>query len=130
MPEPLPLNNHPLNRLAKKHLNSLGANPSQQYLYSLQLVTWGLENLEVEGSWRKEQQRDLLEFAQMLHGGNERSEDQRRKQQKRAQSLVLNQSTQDASLDSEMRSLPEDSKKTPEHLASLLWDYLPVNRLY
>lgn len=43
MTEPLDLNRNPLNRLAKEHLLQLGQSPDPEYLYSLQLVRWILE---------------------------------------------------------------------------------------
>lgn len=58
MSERLPLNNSPLNQLCKSLLPKEEAD--QGYLYSLQLVIWGLENLTLND---QNLQADLLDEA-------------------------------------------------------------------
>jgi hypothetical protein len=70
----LKLNNNPLNRLCEQLLRKEKVNPDPYSLYSLQLVKWGLENLDLLGPWAQ-QQEGLLEQANMMFGQDWRPEE-------------------------------------------------------
>lgn len=59
------VNQSPLDQQCKLLLKQKGISSDPSYLYSLQLVIWGLENLELIGPWAKSQTA-LLEQAKIM----------------------------------------------------------------
>lgn len=63
------LNQNPLERLCRQLLKGKKQQPNPEYLYSLQLAKYLLENYDLLGPWAKQQQ-DLLEQVSLMFGEN------------------------------------------------------------
>ncbi len=107
----LKLNNNSLNRLCKQLLCKEKVSPNPYDLYSLQLVLWGLENLDLSGPWAQ-QQEGLLEQTYIMFGQDRRPEE--------VQHILQDQ------LD--LNSL-EESVRNPQQLATFLIENLHENIL-
>jgi len=59
-------NIHPSELLSKQLLKKAYQQPDPNYLYSLQLLQWTLENHELEGPWKKDRQRLIDQVNQMF----------------------------------------------------------------
>jgi hypothetical protein len=60
-------NAHPLEQVFKKALAHARQEQNPEYLYSLQLLKWALENHKLEGPWDDDQYKVLEQVRMMFH---------------------------------------------------------------